>query len=756
MLDILPEATPTAFTTAGTISKLAQTRSKAAIDLKKMVLDTIVGAGGSTFSFKDTSSTAKVCEGAAFGTSPERYLDRNEQLSEIDTCLSMRVTKKLRTLNVTIASPGMGKSRLLDTYAGLLVKKLEPRAQNQLVPVLVSFNTNKFGDSCHPASAAVTLGARVLVSALSPDPSQELVEVVMEELREIAAIHRLVELTLFDLCVEVALQLLQKKLDLAYLPRMLLGIDEVSKAELSVPGMSERIINLATKYLDWSSFENSLEYKSNPSQWDNLSDSLPDKFSLLVTGLELDLFSRTTEGSGRDIVRIGLPQLSHKSCVQLITEQYAGNRITPTEVANLAVISAGHPRTIEVLGKAVQNCPGKGRLTASDVVKQALKSVSLKKSLDHNQIIFALLHNEMSIANASSDPMVVQNIRSGNFHTSYFGDDTLRITLPPLVLHYSLQQSVNSDSLPTDTLRLLNDLLLVDPDHPFGEARFSTYLQYGRYNRDNNGNLYVDFHLCAMLVRKQLLRRYRNVDHIAQTDGHLYGEPLAKVGDLSTAECSLDPYARGREPKVVVLSDTKVQFPNAVQINELLEILKKKCAGSRADSIKIQHVMENRNDKSLLLALLYELTVVVVPGFTMQKGFDFFTVEKSVAPFLDQEGNNQMYFIRAVEPSFQTSTVVQHAMTEEQVLKMLNTKFNFVFKEAEWHLMGVSAGQVMHELIFYGVFPSSLNTARLTQYLVDSPADNAMVVTTPALRKAYGGLYPICTYFHKNKPQHVV
>jgi hypothetical protein len=453
------------------------------------------------------------------------------------------------------------------------------------------------------------------------------------------------------------------------------------------------------------------------------------------------------------MVRIGLPLLSHKSCIRLITEQYAGSRLSAAEVANLAVISAGHPRTIEVLGKAVDMCPGKGSLTASEVVKLALKSVILKKTLSPDQIVFALLHNELSIAAASLDPMVVENISSGRFHAAYFDDNNLRITVPPLVLHYSLQQIANLGSLPIDTLRLLNDLLMVDPDHPFGNARFPTYLPYRRRNKECNGNFFVDFHLCAMLVRKQLLHRYRNVDCIAQTDWQLYGEPLAKVGDLSTVECSLDPYARGRKPKVVMLSDSKLQFPNAAQIDELLEILLDKSIDNPSEGLMIKHVLKNRGDKQLLLKLLYELSVVVVPGFPEHRGYTHFHVEKAVAPFQDMEGNWHSYFIRAVDPSFQT--LEQFAMTEEQVLKRLDAKINFVFSDALWHLLGASAGQVMHELVICGKFPPNLNTARLTQFLRGSAALNALVVTTPALRKAYGGLFSICGYFHKNKPEGV-
>lgn len=182
----------------------------------------------------------------------------------------------------------------------------------------------------------------------------------------------------------------------------------------------------------------------------------------------------------------------------------------------------------------------------------------------------------------------------------------------------------------------------------------------------------------------------------------------------------------------------------------MLEILQKKCADSISDSLKVQHVLKNRGNNELLLELLHTLSVVVIPKYAMQRGYDYFTVEKTVAPFQNKEGSWRSYFIRAVEPSFQTSK--EYSMTEEQVQKRLETKTTFVCKDAEWHLLGASADTVMHELVFYGQFPSGLDTARATQFLRDSKAINAMVITTPALHRAYGGLSSICSYFHNNKP----
>lgn len=154
-------------------------------------------------------------------------LERDNAVTKARSVLWARKNKDLRTLNVVIASGGLGKSAFLEKLASDLTTDLTEGNDN-IVPVLISFNTRNFGREVFASNPPVAIGARMLLSYFIKDPSPVKLELVMKWLGEICESNIVSSLKFISICTDCILRDYHGNTPDQPLPRLMLGVDKLS------------------------------------------------------------------------------------------------------------------------------------------------------------------------------------------------------------------------------------------------------------------------------------------------------------------------------------------------------------------------------------------------------------------------------------------------------------------------------------------------------------------------------------------------
>ena len=173
--------------------------------------------------------SAPVCDPRYFR---EVTLERNKPIEFAKKSLFLKGNKGLRSLNVVMASAGMGKSAFLDELSlSLSADFVKDPKGVAVIPVMVSFNTIFFGGYEDP-NPAITLGARMLLSYFVEDPNSDKLPLVAEILS--LCTQKMIGLDIIKAIVGIILADFKQKHVDASSVSVGLGIDEISKSTVGV------------------------------------------------------------------------------------------------------------------------------------------------------------------------------------------------------------------------------------------------------------------------------------------------------------------------------------------------------------------------------------------------------------------------------------------------------------------------------------------------------------------------------------------
>lgn len=465
---------------------------------------------------RDSVTTTTVCCPAVF-VEHDQYKDRNNAFEAVSTLLwEKRSHKGLRNILTTLASTGMGKSRFLDELSKYLYKN-ESQPGTTIVPVLISFNTYKFGSKGH-ASPHINVASRMLLSYFITDPNELKLAMVQNILTSVCgadhhqAIFVAIELILEDHMKQTmgereALTIIQSECQ-AYDrgesfvtkgPRLFLGIDEVAKLG---DGSAGEVVSAVARTLDERRFKH--------------------RFCALTTALSLSPLKAETDDSGRGASFVALPLLSVTAGVQLLWSVLQEESLELVQMLARAV--AGHPRSLQNICEVYKEVkcvfeklhgPRRGKKLSTEenhkfanmLLDAAMDKIDLAKVLSMDELMMALTYPRTTVSDLSEGTGVAAKlskmISSGKVLATFDGTtDAVNVVLMPLMVRRTLKRSTEDSNAVDSNTEILNTIL--------GTAGLLSVQQFGRQNwqaalDSDKGKLFEQFHLLSVLLQRNML-----------------------------------------------------------------------------------------------------------------------------------------------------------------------------------------------------------------------------------------------------------
>jgi hypothetical protein len=379
----------------------------------------------------------------------------------------------------------------------------------------------------------------------------------------------------------------------------------------------------------------------------------------------------------------------------------------------LAILSAGHCRTIESMIGAAEKLRPLGKFTLEQLLEKVAEDEQMKLQLSSEAMAIAILEPEISLdthRHYSFVKIVAQDtaialesaIAGGQLFATVDKYEQLYITIPPLAFRWSVERLEEFDPIFTELGVLAAKELL----------QLTTFVGNNFNSSTNPGKIYEATHrLVEQLI--ECLRRglyKKTAMAITGTAPNLYREVTAQRGLLAATPYQL---TAPRAMKEVFRPNGHQQFPHPDFMPALREHLS---LPESTDSTTLSHALSEYNCR-------------VVPAWESQQGYDYLRV------VLDKKGNP---FVILTESTFTYGGMYEKGKGEEALIKQIIQKPQLGVK-LPWELLGLDrATQVLHVHVIYGTH--NLTKDDIKKSLRESGVGNAMVVTGPDLEKAYRGL----------------